>query len=129
MRHASVALVASSLIAGPTLLSPAAKAAGGMPARIGQCVATRIRTITTRLEGAPGSGSAVVMANGGYQVSYDQIPDVDRSRPGDPLVFCLVQLPRDCPKGDDRGKIYKTTNKRTGRSWTLPDSQHSCGGA
>ena len=31
--------------------------------------------------------------------------------------------------GDNRGKIYTTTNLRTLDSWTLTDSEHSCGGA
>jgi len=33
----------------------------------------------------------------------------------------------DCPPLDTRGKVYTTTNKRTGASWT--DSNHSCGRA
>jgi hypothetical protein len=40
-----------------------------------------------------------------------------------------VELPTDCPPGDDRGKVYKTTNKRTGESWTQADAEHMCGGA
>jgi hypothetical protein len=43
--------------------------------------------------------------------------------------ICLVSLPQNCPPGDTRGRIYKTTNLRTRQSWTLPDSEHSCGGA
>ena len=104
-------------------------AAGRMPTRVGQCVSTRIKQIANRLENAPGSGSAVLFTNGGYPVSYDQVPAVDRSRRGDPVRMCLVALPQGCPKGDDRGKIYKTTNRRTDASWRLPDSEHSCGGA
>jgi hypothetical protein len=77
----------------------------------------------------PGSGSAIVFANGGYQVSYEQEAAVDRSRPGDPVRICLVSIPKDCPPGDDRGRVYKTTNLRTHGSWTLPDAEHMCGGA
>ncbi len=50
-------------------------------------------------------------------------------RAGDPVEMCLVSIPRDCPVGDDRGREYRTTNLRTRKSWRLPDSEHSCGGA
>ena len=43
--------------------------------------------------------------------------------------MCLVSAPQDCPQGDARGKIYRTTNQRTKKSWKLPDSEHACGGA
>ena len=64
-----------------------------------------------------------------YGVSYESVPAVDASRPGDPVRTCLVAVPQGCPPGDDRGREYRTTNRRTGRSWTLPDAQHMCGGA
>ena len=56
-------------------------------------------------------------------------PAIARSRPGDPIRLCLVSIPKHCPPGDDRGRFYKATNLRTGKSWTLPDSEHMCGGA
>lgn len=105
------------------------------PVRPGTCAYTHVRTVAFRLQegenGPPirGSGSAVTFANGLYQVSYEQVRAVDRSRRGDPVYICLVKLPTHCPPGDDRGRIYTTTNLRTLDSWTLPDSQHSCGGA
>lgn len=105
------------------------------PVRPGNCAYTHIRTVGFRLQegvnGPPirGSGSSVAFANGLYQVSYEQVPAADRSRRGDPVYICLVRLPTNCPPGDDRGRIYTTTNLRTLESWTLPDSQHSCGGA
>ena len=77
----------------------------------------------------PGSGSAVRFANGAYQVSYDELEAVQHSRGGDKVFLCLIRIPRDCPPGDNRGRIYTTTNLRTLDSWTLPDSEHSCGGA
>lgn len=109
--------------------------AGDLPTRVGACVETTIKSVETRLvDGStnrpvPGSGSAVSFANGGYQVSYDTVPAIESSRAGDEVRFCLVFIPRHCPKGDDRGRIYKTTNLRTHKAWRLPDSQHSCGGA
>jgi hypothetical protein len=99
-----------------------------LPPEIGACSETTIEDIGYRL-GDPDSGSAISYANGGGQVSYDTIPEIHRSRVGDPVRLCLVSIPEDCPPGDDRGKVYSATNLRTGESWEAPDSQHSCGGA
>lgn len=113
---------------------PAAQATN-LPKRVGACMKTTIKSVETRLmDGStgkpiPGSGSAVSFANGGYQVSYDTVPAIEHSHPGDPVRMCLVSIPRGCPKGDTRGRVYSTTNLRTHKSWRLPDSEHSCGGA
>lgn len=118
--------------AGAVLLTLAAAApvvaAGSRPDRIGACVATRIARMGFRL-GTPESGPAIVLANGIPQVSYDEVPAIASSRVGDPVVTCLVTLPEGCPPGDMRGKRYRTTNRRTGAAWVLPDSEHACGGA
>jgi hypothetical protein len=109
--------------------------AASLPTRVGQCATTTVKRVETRLvdgstnQPIPGSGSAIVFANGGYQVSYDTIAAVEASRPGDAVRICLVSIPQGCPPGDNRGREYKTTNLRTNASWTLPDSEHSCGGA
>ncbi len=109
--------------------------AGGLPAHVGACVKTRIKSIETRLVDSsankpiPGSGSAVTFNNGGYQVSYDTVPAIEHSKAGDHVRMCLVSIPRHCPKGDDRGRVYRTTNLRTHQTWKLPDSEHMCGGA
>jgi hypothetical protein len=100
-----------------------------LPRHVGECVETRVKTVENRLENTPGSGSAITFVNGGAQVSYDQVPEVDRSRSGDRVTMCLVSVPKDCPPGDTRGRQYRTTNRRTGQSWTLPDAEHMCGGA
>lgn len=107
-----------------------------IPARIGQCSTTQVAKVTTRLDlGHPpkdedfDSGTAVVFRNSGGQVSYGREDALLHSKPGDKVVMCLISIPADCPPGDDRGKVYTVTNTRTGESWTLPDSQHSCGGA
>ena len=116
------------LFAGNVLADP-------LPTQIGQCTNTTIKDVTTRLQdGAtnkpiPGSGSAVDFANGGYQVSYDTIAAITQSHAGDPVTMCLVSIPKGCPPGDKRGITYKTTNLRTHGTWTLPDSEHMCGGA
>ncbi len=106
---------------------------GALPTEIGQCVNTTIAEITSRFQpdinADPDDGSAVTFENGGGQVSYEKVQEIIDSRVGDPVLMCLVELPQDCPPGDDRGKVYTTTNLRTQGSWTLSNSQHSCGGA
>ncbi|MGH7095862.1 MAG: hypothetical protein ACREFB_20330, partial [Stellaceae bacterium] len=113
----SMAALALLALAAPASADP-------LPTRIGQCTRTTIKSIGTRLEDGmthrpiPGSGSAVNFANGGYQVSYDTIPAIIRSRPGDPVTMCLVSVPKSCPPGDNRGLTYKTTNLRNKGAWT-----------
>ncbi len=108
---------------------------GELPQQVAQCVSTTISAIYPRVGTDPWTdeefdwGTAVEFSNGGYQVSYEREPAVLSSRPGDEVLMCLVFIPGDCPPGDDRGREYRTTNKRTGESWELPDSQHYCGGA
>lgn len=102
-----------------------------LPAEVGQCAETTITAIGGRLSGDTSfeSGTGIAYANGGTQVSYDKEPGVIESQVGDKVRLCLVSLPQDCPPGDDRGKIYETTNLRTGATWQMPDSEHMCGGA
>ncbi|WP_208864102.1 hypothetical protein [Acetobacter persici] len=82
-----------------------------LPKRVGSCVFTKIQSVGTRLEATDGpikgSGSAVSFVNGGYQVSYSQIPNVDASVAGDKVKVCLVSVPEDCPAGDDRGRFTR----------------------
>ena len=127
MRRGLFGVVAMALVAVLAVRSEQARAEA-LPTEIGECSETTIEDIGYRL-GDPDSGSAISYANGGGQVSYDTIPEIHRSRIGDPVRLCLVSLPEDCPPGDDRGKVYSVTNLRTGESWEAPDSQHSCGGA
>ncbi len=105
-----------------------------IPQQIGDCAMTHIAEITTRFgepfNGAdPGAGSAVRFTNDGGQVSYDAVSAFYDAKAGDPVVMCLVSVPRDCPRDDDRGRVYYGLDARTGGTWSLPDSQHSCGGA
>jgi uncharacterized protein len=119
-------------IADAGLEEPSAEA-NGLPTEVGQCVETAIARITSRfvedINENTDDGSAVEYENGGRQVSYEKEQPLINSSVGDPVMMCLVSIPQDCPPGDDRGRIYTTTNQRTSESWTLPDSQHSCGGA
>lgn len=113
--------------------SSGAATGAGLPTEVGQCTTTEITGITSRFQpdinADPNDGSAVSFQNGGYQVSYEKEQAIIRSRVGDPVKMCLVSIPEDCPPGDDRGRFYTTTNLRTGEAWSLPDSQHMCGGA
>ena len=111
------------------LISSSAFAGAGVPTKVGQCATTSIKEIGTRLDGVPDSGDSVTYADGGYQVSYDAIAGLRGARKGDAVKLCLTSLPKDCPKGDDRGKTYKATDLRTLKSWEEADSEHSCGGA
>jgi uncharacterized protein len=110
--------------------------APGIPTHVAQCTFTKIAAITTRFgdelkppASMDSSGSAVGYANGGRQVSYEYVAPLAESRIGDEVLFCLVSIPKDCPPGDDRGRVYSATNLRTKGSWLLPDAQHMCGGA
>lgn len=110
-------------------------AAQGLPGREGTCVWTKIARLEHRLRNGDrgpfvsDSGSAVAFANGGYQVSYEEVDAVHHAREGDAVLLCLVTIPRGCPPGDSRGRWYTATDKRTMESWTMPDAEHSCGGA
>ena len=118
-------MVAAALLAG----APPALAKEPVPTKIGACVTTTVKEIGSRLDGMPDSGSAIEYTDGLYQVSYDMVPGIAHSRAGDKINICLKELPQDCPKGDNRGKVYQATNLRTHKSWVAPDSEHSCGGA
>ena len=136
IRASVLAFLGSALLLLPALPSMSAP----LPRGKGQCSNTFVKEILYRLGATDsqgvlipieGSGSAVSYTNGGYQVSYDTVPAIHRSREGDPVQLCLTYIP-DCsqaPKGDQRGRIYRARNLRTGESWILLDSQHRCGGA
>lgn len=123
-----------TVLTGAILVCPVAASAQS-PTREGTCVQTRIAAVEQRLRDGPngpfiaGSGSAVRFANGGYQVAYAEIEAIHNSRAGDPVFICLMRIPRGCPAGDARGRVYTTTNLRTLESWTMPDSEHPCRGA
>jgi len=61
----------------------------------------------------PDPGSAVTFTSGRYQVSYDTVLAIVHSNAGDPVLMCLVLISRHCPKGDNRGRVYRITNRRT----------------
>ena len=121
--------IARIVVSGIVLLAleqPGPASAQTMPAKVGQCVRSRITVISTRLDRTPGSGSAVNYANGAFQVGYDTVPAIENSRPGDVVLICLVGREQNCPKGYHPASTYTTTNLRTQDSWTLGDSSHGC---
>jgi len=101
---------------------------------VGECFSTRVRRVGTRLQEhdgrlVPGSGSEIDLADGHSNVSYDQLPGIDRSRRGDRVRLCVIGLPAGCPRGDTRGILYRGVNLRTHLSWKATDEEHQCGGA
>jgi uncharacterized protein len=128
---------AEALIAKRALDSAAAapkNAEQPMPTRLGDCALTHITALTTRFSddlanASPDEGSGVELANGGRMVSYDREAGLVASRVGDRAAICLMSIPRDCPEGDDRGRVYYGVDLVVKSSWMLPDSQHMCGGA
>ncbi len=100
----------------------------------GQCLFTRIQEVTTRF-GEPATyentdaGTNVHFANGLYVVAYDRPWQLSEVKAGQKAVVCLMEIPHDCPTGDDRGRIFYTFDPETGTQWVMPDSQHMCGGA
>jgi uncharacterized protein YecT (DUF1311 family) len=102
----------------------------------GQCQVTTIEYIGPRLANVPTSddrpdeaGTSVGFTNGVWLVSYAFERPVARSTLGDRARVCLVSIPKHCPPGDDRGRVYAVTNLHTGGKWRMPDAEHMCGGA
>jgi uncharacterized protein len=106
-----------------------------MPTKVGECTLTHIADLMTRignpLEGASADeGSQVLLANDGLLVSYEREFGLTASQVGDPVAVCLMSIPRDCPAGDDRGRMYYGVNlARQMATWALSDSVRMCGGA
>jgi hypothetical protein len=95
-------------------------AAESMPTREGACAWTKISRLEHRLQdGTNGkfigdSGSAVVFANGAYQVSYEELIAIHKSKAGDRVLMCLVHIPRDCPAGDARALLHHYQHAHAG---------------
>jgi hypothetical protein len=107
-----------------------------LPGKVGECTDTTITSITDRFgsdltppaskKGAD-KGTIVRFSNSGVQVSLEKERAIARSQIFDKVNMCLVAIPKDCPAGDVRGRVYKTTNLRTGESWNLPNDVRNCG--
>jgi hypothetical protein len=125
------ALLTAMLLAASSAALAEPKPTDPLPKEILECGGSVITEIAGRLEGDKNfsSGTSVFFKNGGSQVSYDKVDAIVKSKIGDHVLMCLVFIPSHCPPGDARGRQYTTTNLRTLESWTLPDSEHNCGGA
>jgi len=106
----------------------ASAADGGAVARerIGACTVTTVTSVGWR---AGNSGSVIEYANGLWQVDYNIIAGIHNSRRDDRVRLCLIEMPKNCPQGDERGRAYEATNLRTHKSWSAINSEHFCGGA
>jgi hypothetical protein len=128
-------LASSAVLARPVPVNPAITPNDPLPVRVLDCGGSVIKQVGDRFGGpidaSRFSGSSVGFANGGHNVSYDTVEAIKNSRVGDHVLVCLVHIPDPdkCPPNDVRGRVYTVTNLRTLASWTLPDSQHLCGGA
>jgi len=107
-----------------------------LPAKVGECADTTITSITDRYGAdlTPGrskkgsdTGTIIRFSNSGVQVSLEKERAIVKSQIFDKVNMCLVEIPKDCPAGDIRGRLYKTTNLRTGESWNLRNDIRSCG--
>ncbi len=107
-----------------------------LPEKLGECADTTITSITDRSgadltpagskKGA-NAGTIVRFSNSGVQVSPVKEQAIARSQIFDKVNMCLVEIPKNCPAGDIRGRIYKTTNLRTKESWSLANDVRACG--
>jgi hypothetical protein len=126
MRKSTLVVVTAILLFAAV---PSKSRAESIPTRVGQCANTRVVKVGTRLEDVAGSGTAINFSNGISLISYDTVPQAEESKSGDEVKICLKSIPKNCPPNDDRGKVYTVTNLRTKKKFTLPDSQHQCGGS
>jgi hypothetical protein len=120
----------------PVIVDESVAPSSILPGKVGECADTTITSITDRFGAdlAPSKKGAdkgifVRFSNSGVQVSLVKERAIVRSQVFDKVNMCLVEIPRDCQPGDVRGRVYKTTNLRTGESWSLPNDVRSCGGA
>lgn len=116
-----------------------------LPKKVGDCVDSSIAEKVTRFEGAiagEAGGEVAVQLKNGVSLYIQSIANFPSSENADKYMFstndflngdkvklCLLELPTDCPKGDDRGKVYSVTNYKNNMSFVGVDAWHLCGGA
>ncbi|HET7491687.1 MAG TPA: hypothetical protein VFK01_07360 [Bradyrhizobium sp.] len=107
-----------------------------LPEKLGECADTTITSITDRFgtdltpagsKKGNNAGTIVRFSNSGVQVSLVKEQAIARSQIFDKVNMCLVEIPKECPAGDIRGRVYKTTNLRTKESWSLANDIKNCG--
>ena len=96
---------------------------------VGQCFESAVHDVGYRLEGIFDSGTSVTFDDGHSMVSYETDPNASNWQTDDRVKLCVVSLPTNCPKDDNRGVVYRATNIRARNEWTAGDSEHECGGA
>jgi uncharacterized protein len=121
-----------------------AKTPKNFPKKVGECVDSLIEDKTTRFEGAiageAGGEVSISFQNGIilYITKVDALPSENADKymystkdfaKGDRVKLCLTELPKDCPPGDDRGKIYSVQNYKNKKTFSGVDAWHMCGGA
>ena len=121
------------------------KIAKNFPKKVGECVDSVIDDKTTRFEGAvPGDtgGEVSISFQNGIILYITKVDALSSSEnadkymystkdfaKGDRVKLCLTELPKDCPPGDDRGKIYLVQNYKNKKKFSGVDAWHMCGGA
>jgi hypothetical protein len=120
----------------PVVVDESVQPSSILPAKVGECADTTITSITDRFgadltpsKKGSDKGTFIRFSNSGVQVSLVKERAIVRSQVFDKVNMCLVDIPKNCPAGDNRGRVYKTTNLRTGESWSLPNDIRSCSGA
>jgi len=113
-----------------TLLQIKPVIAASEPTTANTCANTFVSYVGSRLEGvsAREAGSAITFTNRLYSDSYNY-QEYGGSKKGDEVTLCLLSIPKNCPRGDDRGKVFSVTNRRTELSFTISKGHHLCGGA
>ena len=66
-----------------------------LPTKILACGGSLIQSIGGRLEGDSdfSTGTGIEFTNGGYNVSYEKIVPIIKSKVGDHVMMCLVFIP------------------------------------
>lgn len=106
-----IALAARAIVAagGVSLARDASQ--GRMPAKVGAYVTTTIARIDTRFSDTLAkpkgdgmdAGTSIALKNGVSGVSDQFVDAIGRSKVGDPVITCLVSLPKTCPPGGRSG--------------------------
>lgn len=124
-------------------LAMAAARAEAPPRSEGTCSSTTVESKRFRMARSPGdpgytpsdnpAGKEVLISlNNGigvYAGDGDAFILSPHFASGHPVTLCLIEVPKHCPPGDNRGKIYTLTDRKTGRTVRGIDSWHLCGGA
>lgn len=73
-----------------------------------------------------GGGSHIVLSDDLRGLSAEDIGAVASTRRGDPMLACKGAPAPRCAAGDTRGHFWTITNYRTGDSWQMADTVHTC---